>query len=76
MISGAFYDQETEAIVYWVPPGVNEQANRYFDDGTSDSGESVCSGDTILSCEVTGEWIHRFCFPTPITFSRHLRLFP
>ncbi|KAG9090840.1 hypothetical protein FRC07_012006 [Ceratobasidium sp. 392] len=53
MIAGAFYDQETEGTVYWVPPGGEQEPKRYSDDETSDSEDSVSSGHTIMSNEAT-----------------------
>lgn len=52
MIAHAYYDESSQGIVYWVSSETNE-ALRYSD-YDSDSGESTGSGDTLLSCEISG----------------------
>ncbi|KAG8777746.1 hypothetical protein FRC12_000227 [Ceratobasidium sp. 428] len=53
MILGAFYDQETEGMVYWIPPGGEQEPKSYSDDESSDSEDSIASSHTITSNEFT-----------------------
>ncbi|KAF8689026.1 putative methyltransferase, partial [Rhizoctonia solani] len=51
-MASAYYDAESEGIVYWVKPQPDLE-DIYDSDVDSDSGESSSSGDTIMSCEIS-----------------------
>ncbi|KAG8715329.1 hypothetical protein FRC11_004631 [Ceratobasidium sp. 423] len=53
MATGAYYDADSEGIVYWVKPEPHSE-DTYGLEVDSDSGESSDSGDTLMSCEIPG----------------------
>jgi hypothetical protein len=54
IMASAYYDTDSEGMVYWVKPQSGPPEDVYDSDIESDSGESSSSDDTLMSCEISG----------------------
>ncbi|KAH7342037.1 S-adenosyl-L-methionine-dependent methyltransferase [Rhizoctonia solani] len=52
MTTSAYYDADSEGVVYWVKPESHIE-DLHGSDADSDSGDSSNSSDTLMSCEVS-----------------------